>query len=279
MEDLVELIGQDIELKEKGSSYVGICPFHDDNRPSLHVNNEKQIWKCFVCEATGKTYEQFKNKLDNLNNTGPITPGASKKVLKWDILTDNLTQDVYKTDQETYNFIIKNNLHLIPASKYDVYFSSFKSKLYKGMFLFTFNPFNDNQLENIQQRVMNSNLSYRYVSLGKKVPWGFKFLNYDLDKVVIVEGIKDAIALKESGEENVIAINALSLNDIYINTLKGRFKNIYISLDNDDAGKNKEKEYIKKYNFVKYFHSDLDFYEGKDYYDKWVKKENQNFRR
>lgn len=51
--DIVEVIGRFVRLEKKGASYVGLCPFHDDNRPSMHVHPAKQIFKCFVCEEGG----------------------------------------------------------------------------------------------------------------------------------------------------------------------------------------------------------------------------------
>lgn len=51
--DIVEVIGRFVRLEKKGSSYVGLCPFHDDNSPSMHVHPAKQIFKCFVCEEGG----------------------------------------------------------------------------------------------------------------------------------------------------------------------------------------------------------------------------------
>ena len=35
--DIVEVIGEEIDLKRKGASYKGLCPFHDDTEPSLSL--------------------------------------------------------------------------------------------------------------------------------------------------------------------------------------------------------------------------------------------------
>lgn len=42
-----------IDLKRKGSELVGICPFHHDTKPSLHVNEKKQVFLCPVCDSKG----------------------------------------------------------------------------------------------------------------------------------------------------------------------------------------------------------------------------------
>ena len=55
--DIVEVVGQFIALKKRGREFLGLCPFHDDHRPSLHVSPTKQIFKCFVCGAGGGVFQ------------------------------------------------------------------------------------------------------------------------------------------------------------------------------------------------------------------------------
>jgi len=51
--NIVEVIGSYVDLKKRGSDFVGICPFHNDSTPSLHVSEAKHCWTCFACGATG----------------------------------------------------------------------------------------------------------------------------------------------------------------------------------------------------------------------------------
>jgi DNA primase len=51
--DLIDLVGQYVALKHKGREFVGLCPFHEDQNPSLNVSPAKQIYKCFACGAGG----------------------------------------------------------------------------------------------------------------------------------------------------------------------------------------------------------------------------------
>ena len=51
--DIVELIGQYVALTRKGREFLGLCPFHDDKKPSMNVSPTKQIFKCFSCGAGG----------------------------------------------------------------------------------------------------------------------------------------------------------------------------------------------------------------------------------
>ena len=48
-----EVVGDFVPLKRQGQSFVGVCPFHDDRNPSLHVTPRLGIYKCFVCDAKG----------------------------------------------------------------------------------------------------------------------------------------------------------------------------------------------------------------------------------
>ena len=51
--DMVGVISSYIRLTKKGRNYWAPCPFHDDSNPSLSVNPEKRIWKCWVCGFGG----------------------------------------------------------------------------------------------------------------------------------------------------------------------------------------------------------------------------------
>ena len=51
--DIVEVVGGYVELKNRGRNFLGLCPFHNDNKPSMSVSPEKQIFKCFSCNAGG----------------------------------------------------------------------------------------------------------------------------------------------------------------------------------------------------------------------------------
>lgn len=54
--DIVDVMGQYLELHKKGKNYMAICPFHDDNHPSLSISQSRQIYKCFVCGNGGNVF-------------------------------------------------------------------------------------------------------------------------------------------------------------------------------------------------------------------------------
>ena len=51
--DIVDVISRYIPLKQKGSSYFGLCPFHNEDTPSFSVSRDKQLYYCFGCGAAG----------------------------------------------------------------------------------------------------------------------------------------------------------------------------------------------------------------------------------
>jgi DNA primase len=51
--DILAVVGERVQLKRKGNSYWGCCPFHDEKSPSFHVLPERQFYKCFGCGVSG----------------------------------------------------------------------------------------------------------------------------------------------------------------------------------------------------------------------------------
>ena len=63
--DIVSVISRYVELKKSSSSFVGLCPFHNEKTPSFHVNPAKQFFYCFGCHAGGDVIT-FIMKIENL---------------------------------------------------------------------------------------------------------------------------------------------------------------------------------------------------------------------
>lgn len=63
--DIATFIGQYVSLKKRGRDLVGLCPFHGEKTPSLHVHAEEGYFKCFGCGAGGDVIA-FAMKLENL---------------------------------------------------------------------------------------------------------------------------------------------------------------------------------------------------------------------
>jgi DNA primase len=63
--DIVDVVGGYIALRRQGRGYVGLCPWHDDSRPSFQVNPDRQSFKCWVCDVGGDIFS-FVMKAENL---------------------------------------------------------------------------------------------------------------------------------------------------------------------------------------------------------------------
>lgn len=53
---IVDVIQGFVSLKKSGKNHIGLCPFHDDKNPSMHVNDEKGFFHCFSCGAGGDVF-------------------------------------------------------------------------------------------------------------------------------------------------------------------------------------------------------------------------------
>ena len=79
--DIVDVITEHVSLKKKGREMVGLCPFHDDHRPSMNVNSAKQIFKCFACGAGGDVFK-FVQMRENLTFPQAIERLAERAGIK-----------------------------------------------------------------------------------------------------------------------------------------------------------------------------------------------------
>lgn len=62
--DIVDVIGEYLPLKQKGTSYFGLCPFHNESTPSFSVVPDKQFYYCFGCGAAGNVFS-FLMQMEN----------------------------------------------------------------------------------------------------------------------------------------------------------------------------------------------------------------------
>lgn len=86
--DIVDLVGSYLPLSRQGARYVARCPWHDDSRPSLQVNQDRQSWKCWVCNIGGDIFSflmqqegvEFREALEMLAERAGISLRAAAKV-------------------------------------------------------------------------------------------------------------------------------------------------------------------------------------------------------
>ena len=92
--DIVDVISEHIVLKKKGKEFVGICPFHDDSKPSMTVSPSKQFYYCFSCGAGGNSIK-FLMEFTRNNFTDVVLSLAKKNDININIF-NGPEEEAYK---------------------------------------------------------------------------------------------------------------------------------------------------------------------------------------
>ncbi len=75
--DIVDVVSSYVSLKQKGNTYVGLCPFHNEKTPSFSVSADKQMFYCFGCGAGGNVFG-FLMKMENIDFKEALSQLASR---------------------------------------------------------------------------------------------------------------------------------------------------------------------------------------------------------
>ena len=75
--DIANVISEYMPIKQSGSNYKGLCPFHGEKTPSFHISSSKQIYKCFGCGEGGDVIN-FVMKMENLDFIDAVKLLANK---------------------------------------------------------------------------------------------------------------------------------------------------------------------------------------------------------
>lgn len=122
--DIVDVVSSYIPLTKQGKNFFGVCPFHDDNHPSMSVSREKQIYRCFSCGASGnvftfvQNYEQisFRETLALLAKQAGVELTGNFKVSEKKSKYDHFYQ-IYDLSMRIYQNNMMSNIGL-SAKKY-----------------------------------------------------------------------------------------------------------------------------------------------------------------
>ena len=94
---IVDVIRDYVKLEKKGSSYVGLCPFHNDHNPSFSVSESRKMFKCFVCEKGGNVYTFLQEYLKISFREAVLMLAKKANV---EIEDDYSSNDSYKKNEE-----------------------------------------------------------------------------------------------------------------------------------------------------------------------------------
>jgi DNA primase len=110
---IIEVASQYTTLKRRGSKHVGLCPFHSEKTPSFTVDEDKQLYHCFGCNAGGDVFslimekeqlsfpEALKYLADKYHVPLPKKPGFSPQAKK-------LEEQVLEINEQALSFFRRN---------------------------------------------------------------------------------------------------------------------------------------------------------------------------
>ena len=111
--NIVDIIGEYVDLKRAGSSFKGLCPFHNEKTPSFTVDEKKQLFHCFGCGAGGDVVSFIMQK-EGLSYPESLKYLADKAGISIDY-TENpgvnkKNKELYDINKDIMMFFYKNLL-------------------------------------------------------------------------------------------------------------------------------------------------------------------------
>ena len=224
--------------------FMGLCPFHDDTRPSFSFNADG-AFLCFGCEIKGNAY-QFADMVGEKLQKG-VKMGVSKvKAKSWSmpgVLGEDLQDNVFKyNDRLLLNY--KRCVGSLPWNREIV------KKLFIGWdngFVFPYLD-GDGDLVNIKwhkkKQVTDHAQTFIY-------PFWHMMTKYKKSRpLYVVEGEKDCISMISSGRQAITFNNGASaaVPSVLVNLLKTKFNDLVAIFDNDKAGKKAQENILKAFN-------------------------------
>ena len=104
--DIIDVIGEFVKLKKRGTNYLGLCPFHGEKSPSFTVSPVKEIYKCFGCGKSGNTIT-FLMELEKYSYV---------EALKWLANRYNVEiEETQRTPEQVQQQQVSESLHAINA--------------------------------------------------------------------------------------------------------------------------------------------------------------------
>lgn len=107
--NIIDVIGRQVNLKKTGSNHKGLCPFHSEKTPSFVVSEDKQIFTCFGCGASGDVIE-FTKKYFNLDFQEAIERLADEygiEIKDGGFASEGEKQLLYDVNREAATFFFK----------------------------------------------------------------------------------------------------------------------------------------------------------------------------
>lgn len=111
--DIIDVINSYTNLKQKGNSYFGLCPFHKETTPSFSVSPTKQLYHCFGCGASGNVFNFIMN-IENIDFLDTIKFLANR--INYTLPELSFNKNFYSKEEKLKSKLYE--MHKIVARKY-----------------------------------------------------------------------------------------------------------------------------------------------------------------
>ncbi len=124
--DIVEVIGEYVQLQPAGKSYKGLCPFHNEKTPSFFVNKEKHLFNCFGCGEKGNA-AGFLMKYKNLTYVEALKNLADRYRIPLEIETTNTQVEkfnrFYEINRTALDYLMKRGMDIKTIQQFEIGFA------------------------------------------------------------------------------------------------------------------------------------------------------------
>lgn len=248
--DLAEYVAKRVELKRSGRQLVGLCPFHSENTPSFFVEPSKRVWKCWGCDRGGtiidyvvyergctvweaveylaemagipvgnqEDYQKRKAEYQRREQIAILVAQKVDKVRDY-LHSRGLTDETIK--EFGLGFGEKNNSIVIPIHDKYGRVVAFAERFLDGQTKYRNSP--NDELYNKSETLYNLHRARRHIK----------------DRLYVVEGYFDAMALWQMGAKAVVAVCRDSLTQEQARLIREcvtKDVTIVLVIDNDEAG-------------------------------------------
>lgn len=248
--NILDIVSGFVDLRRRGSGYLGLCPFHNEKTPSFHVSPAKNIFKCFGCGKAGDSVTflrehelfTFPEALRYIANKYNILIEEDEKRDESEEVYDLLAKENEGYKKTPIDYFRKRGISPEMIQKFELGYAT--SGFFRGRAIFPIHNlygkivgFGGRSLTNEKPKYINSEESSIYHK--SKTLYGAYFAKkaiQQLDECILVEGYTDVISLHQKGIENVVASSGTSLTADQIKIIRRFTQNVTILYDGDDAG-------------------------------------------
>jgi DNA primase len=250
------LNSNNIEVHTQSGTEVAIyCPFHDNtNSPACYINLKTGLWQCFnpSCGKKGNFRQLYKHItgktfskewiLDPINLQRQLDSYLDETAQSETLSIESVAIDYSSLDSlDKLSTLIDRGFSLETLEHFEIGYSKVKDRITI--------PVRDSQykLVGLIGRAIHEwqDPRYLYNKSFRRADVLFNIQNAKLfDSVIVCEGSLDAIKVKQSGFENVVATLGAKVSHNQISLMSKYFDQIIIFSDNDDAGREMQRVII-----------------------------------